>query len=195
MKVAILNAVLMLSRLFHSTGPIHSNDLAVDIFFMLPVDIDYLISLNALNVFLLLFVHIFTTTNYTDTHFITARKRSLGQGNIFTPVCHSVHRGVLPQCMLGYHHPPRTRHPPGADPPGTRHPPPEQSRACWEIRSTSGRYASYWNAILFKVHSIVTIAFDVDAADLGLKSFFKLWSSGNPCICTVSVTLPYIKLA
>ena len=24
--------------------------------------------------------------------FITARKRSLGQGNIFTPVCHSVHR-------------------------------------------------------------------------------------------------------
>ena len=24
---------------------------------------------------------------------ITARKRSLGQGNIFTPVCHSVHRG------------------------------------------------------------------------------------------------------
>ena len=25
--------------------------------------------------------------------FITARKRSLGQGNIFTPVCHSVHRG------------------------------------------------------------------------------------------------------
>ena len=26
--------------------------------------------------------------------FITARKRSLGQGNIFTPVCHSVHTGV-----------------------------------------------------------------------------------------------------
>ena len=26
--------------------------------------------------------------------FITTRKRSLGQGNIFTPVCHSVHRGV-----------------------------------------------------------------------------------------------------
>ena len=23
------------------------------------------------------------------------------------------------------------------------------SRSCWEIRSTSGRYASYWNAILF----------------------------------------------
>ena len=26
--------------------------------------------------------------------FVTARKRSLGQGNVFTPVCHSVHRGV-----------------------------------------------------------------------------------------------------
>ena len=32
---------------------------------------------------------------------------SCGQGNIFTPVCHSVHggRGCLPQCMLGYHTP------------------------------------------------------------------------------------------
>ena len=27
----------------------------------------------------------------------------LGQGNIFTGVCDSVHRGGLPQCMLGYH--------------------------------------------------------------------------------------------
>ena len=32
--------------------------------------------------------------------------------------------GGLPQCMLGYHHPPPgNRHPPGADPPGSRHPP------------------------------------------------------------------------
>ena len=56
---------------------------------------------------------------YTHRIF-TARKRSLGQGNIFTPVCHSVHRGGLPQCMMGYH-PPRTRYPPG---PGT---PPDQA--------------------------------------------------------------------
>ena len=28
-------------------------------------------------------------------------------------------------------------------------PPPHRS-ACWEIRPTSGRYASYWNAILFQ---------------------------------------------
>ena len=67
----------------------------------------------------------------------------------------SVHAGI----------PPRDQAPPGTDTPSgaatltqeqtppTRHPPPEQthtprSKACWEIRSTSGRYASYWNAIL-----------------------------------------------
>ena len=33
---------------------------------------------------------------------ITARKRTLGQGYIFTGVCHAVNRGGLPQCMLGY---------------------------------------------------------------------------------------------
>ena len=27
-------------------------------------------------------------------YILTARKRRLGQGNVFTPVCHSVHRGV-----------------------------------------------------------------------------------------------------
>ena len=31
-------------------------------------------------------------------HDFTARKRSLGQGNVFTPVCHSVHRGCIPAC-------------------------------------------------------------------------------------------------
>ena len=42
----------------------------------------------------------------------------------------------------------RTRH----TPPRTRHtkPPPFRRRACWEIQSTSVRYASYWKAILFK---------------------------------------------
>ena len=48
----------------------------------------------------------------------------LGQGLIFTGVCDSVHRGGLPQCMLG------------ADPPGSRHPPdqapPHGSRPPWE---------------------------------------------------------------
>ena len=87
-------------------------------------------------------------------------------------VIHSVHRGGLPQCMLGYHppggRPPKTRHPPGPDPhppkadhhpPGTRPPqkqtppsreqtpPPREANS--SIRSTSGRYASYWNAYLY----------------------------------------------
>ena len=35
---------------------------------------------------------------------ITARKRSLGQGNIFTPVCHSVHRGGMHGCSWGGGH-------------------------------------------------------------------------------------------
>ena len=68
-------------------------------------------------------------------------QRSCGQGNIFTPVCHSFCSqggvGGLPQCMLGYH-PPGSRHPPpgadtplGADtpwsrPPRSRHPPPRE---------------------------------------------------------------------
>ena len=39
----------------------------------------------------------------------------LGQGNVFTGVCDSVHRGGLPQCMLGYP-------PPGADPPARQTP-------------------------------------------------------------------------
>ena len=47
-------------------------------------------------------------------------QRSCGQGNIFAPVCHSVHRGGLPQCILGYHpqeaHTPQSTHPPGSTP-------------------------------------------------------------------------------
>ena len=48
-------------------------------------------------------------------------------------------------------------HPPDqARPPGTRYTPlgpdtPPRCRACWEILSTRGRYASYWNAILLKI--------------------------------------------
>ena len=39
---------------------------------------------------------------------------------------------------------PRTRY----NPPGSRYTP-FRSSACWEIRATSGRYSSYWNAFLF----------------------------------------------
>ena len=54
--------------------------------------------------------------------------------------------------------PPRSRHPhsrAGRTPPGT-HPPREAHST---IRSTSGRYASYWNAFLFNVYSLTITAF------------------------------------
>ena len=121
----------------------------------------------------------------------TARKRSLGQDNIFAPVCHSFHRGeylgryqhwqVPP--LAGTHpldrytpgryiphpqgrytlslqvHPladtplagtPPCRYTPTGTPPSrytpSRYPPPPAIHA--GIWSTSGRYASYWNAFL-----------------------------------------------
>ena len=49
-------------------------------------------------------------------------QRSCGQGYVFTRVCDSVHRGGLPQCMLGYCHPL-----PGRRPPRRRHPPKKEA--------------------------------------------------------------------
>ena len=107
----------------------------------------------------------------------------LGQGNVFTGVCLST-GGVLPQCMLGYHHhhprsrPPRPATPPTRHPPRTRqtpprpgrHPPPRPGRPPQEadsrIRSTSGRYASYWDAFLLKICSVTRRYL------IGLKSVF-----------------------
>ena len=100
--------------------------------------------------------------------FLLPAATKLGQGNVFTGVCDSVHRegrvsasvhagmpdppppgtGTSPWSR---HHPPdqapfRTRHPPpGADTPPDQAPPPEADP---RIRSMSRRYASYWNAFL-----------------------------------------------
>ena len=60
----------------------------------------------------------------------------LRQGNVFTPVWHSVHKGVW-QTPLARPPPPREQTSLGCS-------------ACWEIRATIGRYTSYWNAYLFK---------------------------------------------
>ena len=97
----------------------------------------------------------------------TTHKRSLGQGNIFAPVYHSVHRG---DTWAGT---PWQVHPPGQVPPArytpSRYTPwqvhphqvhPHQvhpqvhplagtpSAVHAGIWSTSGRYTSYWNALL-----------------------------------------------
>ena len=65
--------------------------------------------------------------------------RNCGQGNIFAPVCHSVLRGVSQHAL---------RQTP---------PPPEQTPlprfADSGMRSTNGRYASYWSAFLFRAYS------------------------------------------
>ena len=76
---------------------------------------------------------------------ITARKRSLGQGNIFAPVCHSVHRGeYLGRCtpQTRYTHPPAPGTPPGTrctlgpGTPSNQVPP----RTKWPPRTTGTRY-------------------------------------------------------
>ena len=101
--------------------------------------------------------------SYLNTSYIYRQQRSCGQGNIFTPVCHSV---PWEQTPPGADTSPGSRHPPGSRyPPGSRHPPaadtllpppphPQQTPLSLEadssIRSTSSRYASYWNAFLFK---------------------------------------------
>ena len=68
------------------------------------------------NAFLFYFVNIFT-----------ARKRSLGQGNVFTLVCHSVHRG---SAQHPHGQTPLDVDPLGADPPHCR-PPRMQTPPLW----------------------------------------------------------------
>ena len=98
-------------------------------------------------------------------HLFTARKRSLGQGNIFKAcVIASVHRGegVCPptpiECIppwqadsSGCTHPPGWADP-QADPHGWEDPPLDAVPTGRPPRDTSksGRYASYWNAYLLK---------------------------------------------
>ena len=142
-------------------------------------------------------------------------QRSCGQANIFTPVCHSVHRGGSASVHAGIPPPPPpgpgrppldqadTPHPPGPGrppwtrqtppwtrqtrppqtrhPPWTRHPPPPDQapppEADSSIRSTSGRYASYWNAFLFLFFSNSSIfpkyskSQAIDKYDLQRKAF------------------------
>ena len=73
--------------------------------------------------------------SYWNT-FLLPPETKLGQGNIFRSVCQE----FCPRGMSGSRHssPPPA---PGVDPP--------PSSASWEIRPTSGWYASYWNAYFF----------------------------------------------
>ena len=73
---------------------------------------------------------------------ITARKRSLGQGNIFSSMCQEFcpRGGGLLQCMLGYHPPwqadtpPASRHPSGKENPPGKADPPARRPPLWQGR-------------------------------------------------------------
>ena len=78
----------------------------------------------------------------------------MGQGYVFTCVCDSVHGGGY----LGRYPPGRYTPPPAGTPPAIHA----------GIRSTSGRYASYWNAFLLKL--IVFPVFEINYAADGKVS-------------------------
>ena len=116
-------------------------------------------------------------------------QRSCGQGNIFTPVCHSVHKGVcLSACWnattpyqgdppaketpleggtpLCQGEPPAKERPPWKEAPPAKETPrrrpsqkqtPPGSIPLPGIRSMSGQYASYWNALLFLMRSVKSL--------------------------------------
>ena len=89
---------------------------------------------------------------YTIPWVITTRKRSLGQGNIFAPVCHSVNMGGVSEQV----HPPGRYtprrytpwqvHPLAGTPPGQVHTPwqvhPLGSYTPWAGTHTPGRYTT-----------------------------------------------------
>ena len=103
---------------------------------------------------------------------ITARKQNLGQGNVFTCICHSVHkgkgslsrRGLLdrealdrgpvergtPEQRPPEQRPLLDRDPPWTETPSGQRPPSEQRPSQTDTPCTvkNGRYASYWNVFL-----------------------------------------------
>ena len=126
------------------------------------------------------------------------------EGYVFTRVCHSVHggsasvhAGITPHQSRhpqeAEQTPPEAGTPPGADTPCPQEqtpPPPEAdtlpeqtpppSSACWEIRPTSGRYASYWNAFLFwyfcaSIRSFTNDWLSVDLVIQPLIKCFTFW--------------------
>ena len=102
-------------------------------------------------------------------NFFTARQRNLGQGNIFTSICHSVQRGwgVLLSSMYHRSHDQRVYLQGVTLPPGggstfgggvciqgggqTPPVPPPRYTGYYGMRSRSWRYASYWDAFLCQI--------------------------------------------
>ena len=88
--------------------------------------------------------------------------------------------GVLPQCMLGYQPPlSGSRHPPR-----TRHHPRGGGEADSSIQSTSGRYASYWNAFLF-INRFSSLSFQ--AVEAGFNTTEDFWVVINEDLCLTCI--------
>ena len=69
-------------------------------------------------------------------------------GNVFTPICHSVHRGqCLPQCILGYTPPKADPH--WADPPWPDTTPHQQMATAADSVHPTGMHSCF----MFKMHS------------------------------------------
>ena len=77
---------------------------------------------------------------------------TLWQGNVHTPFCHSVHRGV--SALTPRQTPPSGQTPPAQTPPSLgRHPLPGQTRPPWADTPLLGRHRPPWTDTPFPVHS------------------------------------------
>ena len=101
-----------------------------------------------------------------DDIIFTTRKRSCGKVMFLQLSLEQ----APPRAVTPPSRPPRSRHPPEQTPPRADTPAPLHS-ACWEIRSTSGRYASYWNAILLSINFIYTKVEDLVANYVFIQSY------------------------
>ena len=79
-----------------------------------------------LSLLILILLHVYyadsTETHYIFPEMLLPPATKLGQGYIFTGVCHSVKGGGMRQTPPLSRHPPRSRPPPGPDTPQTRSP-------------------------------------------------------------------------
>ena len=122
---------------------------------------------------------------------VTARKRSLGQGNVFTQVCVLFcSQGVgFPACITG-HMTIRVRiqgvsasRGRGLHPEVGRTPQPKY----YGIQSTGGRYASYWNAFLFTIYFHSKLYKNAKLAMVYITGKLDYWTDlqekSTACLC------------
>ena len=127
---------------------------------------------------------------------VIVRKRSLGQGNIFTIVCLST-GGCIPACNGAGVYTPLDTDPLGRHSRWTYTPPRQASpwtRIHTSPRETprdnhwSGQYASYWNAFLFLVCSSLLVEHHQSAAPTQLSQKALWLSTAKVLVNTSFVT-------